>query len=65
MAVGLDPEGLAEKRYVTVILRLLIDRRGRLIHGEVADLEGKTQSRFSQWRELSWAVRTGLAQSPP
>jgi len=51
---------LADKRYVTVILRLRIDRRERLVHGEVVDTEGKSQGRFAGWRELTRMVREYL-----
>lgn len=53
-------ERLAEKRYVTLILRLRIDRRERLVHGEVVDTEGKSQGRFAGWREMTRTVRNYL-----
>ena len=33
-----EGEELAEKRYVSVVLRLAVDRRGRLIYGEIVDM---------------------------
>ncbi len=51
---------LAEKRYVTVILRLRIDQRERLVHGVVVDTEGKSQGQFAGWRELTRTVRKYL-----
>jgi hypothetical protein len=51
---------LADKRYVTLILRLRIDPRERLVHGEVVDTEGKSQGRFAGWRELNRMVRNYL-----
>jgi hypothetical protein len=51
---------LADKHYVTVIVRLRIDRRERLVHGEVVDTEGNSQGRFAGWRELTHTVRKYL-----
>lgn len=55
---------LSEKHYVSVILRLLLDRRGRLIQGEVVDLAGHAQHRFVGWRGLAHALRQWLATQP-
>ena len=54
------PEGLQEKRYITVILRLLVDRHGSLVHGEVADMDGRTGPRFAGWPALTPAVHEWL-----
>jgi hypothetical protein len=44
---------LEGKRYVTVIVRLLVDRRGKLIGGELANVDGPiSQSRFAGWPGL-------------
>lgn len=51
---------LSEKYYVSVTLRLLLDRRGRLIQGEVVDLQGQTQRRFVGWRGLVRVLRAWL-----
>ena len=48
---------LSDKRYVTVIVRMVIDRRERLVHGEVVDVDGKAQGRFDGWREMIHTVR--------
>jgi hypothetical protein len=56
------PNHLAEKRYVTVILRLLLDRRGRLINGELVDVESTLEDRFIGWRGLTRAVRGWLTR---
>jgi len=48
---------LSDKRYVTVIVRMVIDRRERLVHGEVVDVDGKAQGRFDGWREMIHMVR--------
>jgi hypothetical protein len=55
-------EKLALNRQVTVVLRLLIDRRGQLLHGELVDDDGKPWRRFAGWRELTGTIREWLAR---
>ncbi len=56
---------LADSRYVTLVLRLLIDRQGRLVHGEIVDVDGRTRGRFSEWRDLLKSVRKHSAIRTP
>ena len=60
---------LADKRYVTVFLRLLLGRHGRLEHGELVDLDGVSHGRFTNFRELTSTLRAWIAtrerQGPP
>jgi len=58
--VSVPPEGLQDKRYVTAILRLLIDKHGGLVHGEVADVDGTVGRRFADWPALTPAVQEWL-----
>ncbi len=51
---------LSEKHYVTVVVRLLLDRRDRLVHGEIVDMDGKAQGQFVKWRGLIRTVRDYL-----
>ena len=44
-----------------MVLRLVLDGHGRLLHGELADVEGTLQQRFKGRRGLAQAVRTWLA----
>jgi hypothetical protein len=53
---------LAEKRYATVVLRLVLDQRGQLIHGEFIDVTNMLGMHFSGWRGLIRIVRSWLAQ---
>ena len=48
---------LADKRYITVVLRLVVDERGWLVHGELVDVEGMLKQRFKGWRGLAQAIR--------
>lgn len=59
------PDGLRDKRYVTAILRLLLDKHGELVHGEVADMDCKSVERFVDWRDLAPAVRAWLESRAP
>jgi hypothetical protein len=43
-----------------VILRLVLDPDGRLVYGEIADIEGIPRKRFMRWQELARAVRDWL-----
>jgi hypothetical protein len=52
---------LEEKRYVTAVLRLLLDKGGEIVHGEVVDVEGKPSKRFVDWAGLAPAVKAWLA----
>jgi hypothetical protein len=42
------PERLGDQRYVTLVLRLLLDREGQLVQGEIGGPEG------GQDAERSW-----------
>ncbi len=52
---------LGGKLYLTVVVRLLVDEHGRLIHGEVADLQETSKQRFADWEGMVRAVRACLA----
>jgi hypothetical protein len=54
-------ELLADKLYVTVILRLLLGHKGRLEQGEVVDLDGNSQGRFKDWNGLTRTLRSWIA----
>lgn len=60
MSTKPNGERLADKRNVTLILRLVLDRDGKLMHGELVDVGGKVQTRFIRWRELTRTVRAWL-----
>lgn len=52
---------LADARYVTIILRLLLDPQGELIQGEILGAEGEPEERFSGWQGLTGRLRRLLA----
>lgn len=51
---------LSNARYITVILRLMLDARGHLQHGEIVEVADRVQRRFIGWRGLTRTVRTWL-----
>lgn len=60
-SASLRENNLADMRHLTIILRLVLDRQGMVVHGELVNLEGKTQSRFVGFRGMARAVKTWLA----
>ena len=54
------PDALADRRQLVVILRLVAARTGRLLYGEVIDVETGPTGRFVGWRGMTTAVRTWL-----
>lgn len=53
---------ISEKRYVTVVVRMVIDQREQLVHGEIVDVDGIGQGRFVGWRGLIRTMRDFLAK---
>jgi hypothetical protein len=48
-----------------VTLRLLVDRRGRVVQGEVVGVAGDVWRRFVGWRGMARALRDALARQAP
>ena len=42
-------ERLSDSRYVVLILRLLVDKDGRLVHGEVGGPNGEEEAQTERW----------------
>jgi hypothetical protein len=55
------PDALADRRQLVVILRLVAATTGRLLYGEVIDVETGPTGRFADWRGMTAAVRAWLA----
>jgi hypothetical protein len=53
---------LAERHYVTLIVRLMVDRQGQLIHGEMVDANNTFRERFIGRSGLIDTVQTWLTQ---
>jgi hypothetical protein len=56
-------EGWPVEHYVTLVLRLVLDRRGRVRRGQLIDVGAETTSaRFLGWRGLIHVISTLLAR---
>jgi hypothetical protein len=68
VANGSAPEQLSESRYVTLTVRLLVNRDGELVRGEVGGLVANQPTerwvRFRGAGGLLRAVRTWLSSAP-
>ena len=51
---------LGDRRNVTLILRLVLDRLEQLVYGEVVDADGRRVRRFKTWAQLPGAVQDSL-----
>ena len=60
MPMPLNGNHLADKRYITVVLRLVVDEHGRVTHGQLIEVSNGHKQRFKGWRGLVWAVRGWL-----
>ena len=62
MSLPADDTALKDREYVTLILRLTLDREGRLIQGELADTKGIRNQWFFGASGLNQAVAAWLKQ---
>ncbi|MDQ5852822.1 MAG: hypothetical protein M3380_12295 [Chloroflexota bacterium] len=53
---------LGDRHYVTLILRLTLDRAGHLIQGELVDTTDTLQKRFTSSSGLNQAVQAWLRE---
>ena len=56
----LDRTPLVDRHYVTLILRLTLDRGGHLIQGELVDTTDTLQKRFTSASGLNQAMESWL-----
>jgi hypothetical protein len=54
-------EQIGDKQLRTVILRLVLDRWGALLHGEVTDVDGERVYRFARWEEILASIQAAVA----
>ena len=47
---------------MSVVLRLVLDKRGQMIHGELVGDANTRPARFSGWRGLTRALQVWLAR---
>jgi hypothetical protein len=53
-------EALAHRRTTAVVVRLVLDDRGTLSHGEIVDKARQVRARFVDWDALVPAVQAWL-----
>jgi len=53
---------LTERHYTSLILRLLLDRQGQLIHGEIVDVASNRQEHFIGDHGLIDAIQAWLTR---
>ena len=62
MSADPDGEHLSDQRYVTLIVRLLVDAHGEVVRGELGTTDDDRWIRFVEIRCLSRAVTDWLAE---
>jgi hypothetical protein len=60
-----EEDKLGEIRYATLILRLVLDRRGHLKYGELIDATNGFDERFIEWRGMIRVLRVWLVNQAP
>jgi hypothetical protein len=58
-------DSLSAKRHVTLILRVLLDRHGRVDHGEMLEADGNPVARFLGSEGLVRTIRAWLSGQEP
>ena len=51
---------LSDVHQATIILRLVVNKRGVIVHGELVNLDGKSLGHFLGWRGLTRTLKTWL-----
>ena len=59
----LADEEMGDKQLRTVILRLVLDRWGTLLHGEVVDVAGDVKGRITAWDQVVAAIKACVAST--
>jgi hypothetical protein len=60
----IEDQELSDKTYFIVVVRLLVDPRGKVLHGEVVDLTGEVV-RFKELKLLPQIITNCLAHHFP
>jgi hypothetical protein len=55
-------EHLADNRHLTMLLRLVSDPSGHLVHGELVELDGASHGKFLSWDHLVELLAARLEQ---
>lgn len=57
-----NENALENRYYISLVLRLTLDQRGRLIQGELVDMTNTPWQRFTNLADLNQAVEAWLRQ---
>lgn len=57
-------ERLADQRYLTVLLRLVLNAQNELVYGEIINSAGDVCDRFQQWERILALVQLCLGIPP-
>lgn len=60
MSIDNASSKLADQRYHSLVVRLLVNPQGKLQHGVVVDLNSQTIGQFQQWDEFIFIVHRWL-----
>jgi hypothetical protein len=55
-------DAVAAQEHVTVLVRLLLDRQGQLVLGEMLDLDGQSVGAFRSWATLGIITQAWFTQ---
>lgn len=57
MQPTIGDEELQGSRQLVVVVRLVLDAGWRLVHGELVDVDQRSQGRFAGWTEVTPALQ--------
>jgi hypothetical protein len=58
-----DEMQMGDKQLRTVILRLVLDRWGTLLHGEIVDVDGQVRGRVTRWDQVLASIKACVAST--
>ena len=64
LASSFSTDRLADAQQVTLILRLVLNSGGYLLHGEMINLQHNLRSQFKDWAELLQVLQKGMPDLP-
>jgi hypothetical protein len=54
---------LDDRRHVTLILRLVVERDGALVYGEVLTVDAESKGRFATWQSMPRVISAALTSA--
>jgi hypothetical protein len=59
------PEHLSDVHNLALIVRLVVTKDGRLVHGEILDAGDRGRGKFRTWSELAAALQACVEAASP